>query len=411
MLNSFTSLARRATSESGQMAWGFVLLIVFVLMMFGLSFDVGLWALDHRTAQNQAEAAALAAIQELPSDDTDDAVAAAQDYLARNGVDWTTDGCSPDWISFDDVNENGDYDEVRVCLERESGVVFTALSNVAGIRVSAAATALIGRANIAQVMPWSVIPPDPTCQEDEVCDGDNNGDGDFDDPGDCQGDFADCPWGLNPDNLIGFKSGGGGNTGIIDACGNGASGYQDCLAGTAATGFFEAGTEVAVGLQGGSLGINTRSGLNARYSDDANAGFICDVNSDPETETGYDPDGRARAFANFDSAPPEEFCRERLVLIPILASMPPQGGGNSELEVLGVATFGIASWNRAGNPNDDPTGNPTSSCSNSNPESDFNCGQVWGYLLQDLRPPEFLLQIIDPNSENPFAPLLIALVE
>jgi Flp pilus assembly protein TadG len=405
-------LRARTREEGGQIAWGFLLMSIFVFMLFAIAFDVGLWMFDHRTAQNQAEAAALAAAQELPATDTSAATAAAEDYLARNGVaDPVADGCSTGWIAFSDTNGDGDNDEVRVCLERNSGVAFSALTNVAGIQISASATALVGRANIAQVMPWSVIPPDPDCDEGEVCNGDNNGDGDYDDDGDCQGDFADCPWGLNPDNLLAFKSGGGGNTGILDACGQGASGYQDCIAGETATGFFEAGTDVAVGLQGGSLGINTRSGLNARYDEDADAGFVCDVAADPETETGFDPDGRAEAFINFDTAPPAEFCRERLVLVPIIVSMPSQGGGNDELEVLGVATFGIASWNRAGNPNDDPHGTPSSACSHGNDDSGFNCGQVWGYLLQDLRPPEFLLQVIDPNSENPFAPLLIALVD
>jgi Flp pilus assembly protein TadG len=398
--------------ESGQVAWGFVLVLLFVFMIFAVSFDVGLWMFDHRTAQNQAEAAALSAAQELPDSDTTAATAAAAAYLAQNGVpDPVAGGCTAGWISYIDTSGDGQEDQVRVCLERNSSVVFSALANIASVEITASASALIGRANIAQVMPWAVIPPDPTCQEPEICDGDNNGDGDYLDDGDCQGPFADCPWGLNPENLIAFKSGGGGNTGIIDACGNGASGYQDCIAGDASTGFYEDGEDVAVGLQGGSLGINTRNALNDRYAEDQAAGFVCDVLADPEIDTGFDPDGRAEAFQNFDTAVPAEFCRERLVLVPILASMPPVGGGSADLEVLGVATFGIASWNRAGNPNDDPSGNPGSACSNGNPESDFSCGQVWGYLMQDLRPPDFLLQVIDPNSNNPFAPLLIALVE
>jgi len=35
--------------------------------------------------------------------------------------------------------------------------------------------------------------------------------------------------------------------------------------------------------------------------------------------------------------------------------------------------------------------------------------QVWGYFMQDVRPPEVLLQISD--SDNPFAPVFIALIE
>jgi len=410
MLTRAKNVVRTAVrDQSGQMAWGFVFMILFVFMLFAVSFDVGLWMFDHRTAQNQAEAAALAAVQELPSIDTTAAEAAAQDYLARNGVDWTTDGCTTGWIEFDDTSADGKTDQVRVCLERSSSVVFSALSNVVGVDISASATALIGRANIAQVMPWAVVPPDPTCEEDEVCTSlDYNGDGLYDGPGECQADFADCPWGLNADLLLKFKSGGGGNTGIIDACGNGANGYKACISGESASGFFEEGTDVVVGLQGGNLGVNTTKALDARYADDKAAGYICDVPADPVVASGYDPDGRADAFVAFDTNPPAAFCPERLVLVPIIASMPPNGGGSVQLQVLGVATFGIASWNRSSNK--DAYGNPGSACSTSNPSSGFACGMVWGYLMQDLRPPDFLLQKIT-NSDNPFAPLLIALVE
>jgi Flp pilus assembly protein TadG len=400
--------ARLARDDRGQTAWGFALAMLLVFMVFAVSFDVGIWVFDHRTAQNQAEAAALAAVQELPASDTTAAEGAAKDYLARNGVDWATEGCASGWIAFSDENDNGELDRVRVCLERSSGVVFAALSDITNVDVSASATALVGRANVAQVMPWAVVPPDPDCSPDEVCSGDNNGDGDYLDDGDCQGDFDDCPWGLNPDNLLQFKSGGGGNTGIIDACGNGANGYKDCISGDSASGFFEEGTTVVVGLQGGNLGANTNNALNDRYPEDAAANYICDVPADPEVETGYDPDGRADAFATFDTDVPAEFCRERLVLVPIIASMPPQGGGSEELVVLGVATFGIAAWNHDNN--QDAFGNPGSACSTSNPDTGFDCGMVWGYLMQDLRPPDFLLQEIS-GSENPFAPLLIALVE
>ena len=158
MLTRGLSYLRQFRSdERGQSAWAVVLLMVVVFMFFAVAFDVGMWMFDHRTAQNQAEAAALAAVQELPSDDTTAAEAAAQDYLARNHVDWASEGCPSGWIEFDDDNEDGDYDKVRVCLERETGVVFSGLSNVGAVDVSAAATALVGRANIAQVMPLTFM--------------------------------------------------------------------------------------------------------------------------------------------------------------------------------------------------------------------------------------------------------------
>jgi Flp pilus assembly protein TadG len=52
--------------ERGQMAFAimFGFLILFSLSAFGL--DMGVWYADHRRAQNQAEAAALAGVNVLP---------------------------------------------------------------------------------------------------------------------------------------------------------------------------------------------------------------------------------------------------------------------------------------------------------------------------------------------------------
>ena len=69
-------------SESGQVV-AFVVGILLVLFGFvALSLDVGFWFLDRRLAQNQADAASLAAVQELPSADMTVAEAVALDYLA-----------------------------------------------------------------------------------------------------------------------------------------------------------------------------------------------------------------------------------------------------------------------------------------------------------------------------------------
>ncbi|HET7737210.1 MAG TPA: hypothetical protein VFK32_01415, partial [Tepidiformaceae bacterium] len=125
--------------------------------------------------------------------------------------------------------------------------------------------------------------------------------------------------------------------------------------------------------------------------------------------SGYDPDGLARAYAAFDSSPPLAVCPERLVLIPILRSMPANGGGSTSLEVLGVATFGIAKWTRAGSQS--AYGTSLLDCSTSVPTAqNFECGMVWGFLMGGLQPPNILLEQIG-DSDNPFAPLLIALVD
>ena len=46
--------------------------------------DAGIWALDHRTAQNQVDSAALAGALELP--DTTNVSAAADEWFSKNGM-------------------------------------------------------------------------------------------------------------------------------------------------------------------------------------------------------------------------------------------------------------------------------------------------------------------------------------
>src|SRR5437868_6943019 len=70
-------------NEEGQMALAMVLSFLAIFVIFGLALDAGVWYWDHRTAQNQADAAAQAAILELPSDGTA-AKSKAQTWLNYN---------------------------------------------------------------------------------------------------------------------------------------------------------------------------------------------------------------------------------------------------------------------------------------------------------------------------------------
>lgn len=390
--------------EAGQAAVMVVLSLLVVLLFFALAFDSGLWYFDHRTAQNQAEAAALAGVQLLPDDETSAAAAAVDQWLAKNGSGAGERSC----LEFSDRNSDGRFDTVRVCVSRASPGVFSSLSGIEFATVSAAATATVGPVTVTNVMPWAIVPPDRDCGPDagRNCVYDANGDGDYLDNGDCDAEFVECPWGLNLDKLYLFKSGGGGNTGIIDACGGGAVSYRDCIEGEIVSGFFEEGSTVYTGLQGGNLGQNTDNALRLRYP--STTWTACDVGSTPEGQTGYDPDGKAVAVDRFVETPLDQ-CVDRLVVIPILYELPPTGGGSADLEVLGVATFAIAKWNRQSNRN--TYGNSTAECSTSVPATgSYACGMVWGYLVKDAQPPGFLLEQIG-NSNNPFAPLLVALID
>ncbi|MBM3925825.1 MAG: hypothetical protein FJ320_07545, partial [SAR202 cluster bacterium] len=144
--------SRVSAGERGQMAIAILLAIPLVFMFFALALDAGMWFFDHRRAQNQADAAALAAVQELPYASTAVARDAALDWLEKNGAAresvCDSDNSSDDWTFFDGgvafQNRGGGtgyFDTVRVCVRRDSLILFSALSGVAGIKVSAAGAA------------------------------------------------------------------------------------------------------------------------------------------------------------------------------------------------------------------------------------------------------------------------------
>lgn len=398
--------ARLQDDERGQTAIAFVLLLLVVVLFFALAFDAGIWFFDHRTAQNQAEAAALAAALELPAADTTEALARGNDWLVRNGFP----ACGAACFAFTDSNSDGNYDTVRAVVARQSPSFFGKLSGIDYANISGAATATAGHAEASNVMPWGIVPPDPDCgpTAGRDCVGDYNGDGDYNDQGDCNDVFLNCPWGLSLDRLWAFKTGGGGNTGIVDLCGNGAVGYRDCIEGETVSGVYASGDTVVTGLQGGNLGVNTANALAVRYPSSTWA--ACDVVSDPDWVSGYDKDGKDEGYAKFVD-PLTPGCETRLVVVPILRSMPPQGGGSTPIEILGVATFGIAKWNRTNA--EDAWGTTTKECTPQQggqpPPNEYQCGVVWGYLYKDVQPPNFLLQQIGGN--NPLAPILVVLID
>ena len=139
------ALARRLgltlwQDERGQVAFGFMLLMIVVFMFFALAVDTGIWALDHRTAQNQVDAAALAGALEL----TDEGLARteAELTLARNGIDDPDSyGCNDlggDWFDSEITGSGpGQIARVEVCQRRPSEVIFSALTGVLDVMVSA----------------------------------------------------------------------------------------------------------------------------------------------------------------------------------------------------------------------------------------------------------------------------------
>jgi Flp pilus assembly protein TadG len=146
-------MARAHRDERGQMAILFVLTLLVVFIFFALAFDAGLWYFDHRTAQNQADAAALAAVQELPDTAVANATNVAKQWLTKNGASGDLATCAepPDGcphlrdgdIVYSDCDRDNSWDTIRVCVGRDSPGIFAALSNIKSVHVSAVARATV----------------------------------------------------------------------------------------------------------------------------------------------------------------------------------------------------------------------------------------------------------------------------
>jgi hypothetical protein len=122
----------RIRSDRGQAT---VLAVVFLAALIGmcaLVLDVGSWFREQRDTQSDADAAALAAAQELPSS-VSAADALGRKYLVKNGV--TT---APD-IRFS--KKFSDNDTVTVRVNRPTPGVFSKLFGVDSVNVGAKATA------------------------------------------------------------------------------------------------------------------------------------------------------------------------------------------------------------------------------------------------------------------------------
>jgi hypothetical protein len=143
-------IARRVHRDHrGQMALTMILVLLIVFMFFAVTFDAGVWYFDHRTAQNQTDAAAQAGVLELPDNDTGPATDIALEWLVRNredgGSNCTADngGTLDRGVELWDDDGNGDYDHIRVCVSRDSQGVFGLLSDIHFATISGHATAAV----------------------------------------------------------------------------------------------------------------------------------------------------------------------------------------------------------------------------------------------------------------------------
>jgi len=335
-------------------------MVVLFLIIAAVVLNVGWWLRDKRDAQNDVDAAVLAGAQELP-----DEVAAESD-----AEKWAADnGAGDDLITpceFVDMTGDGAADLIRCTVEREPGLLVGNLLDVGNVTVTAKAAAARMRAVAGCVAPWAVL-----------------------------GNPAQGPpggtWGLTPDELYIFHTKDfttPGNFGALALYGNGATDYKEAIekpCGSGAGACDQTDPQVPVGetlqceAKTGNMGQNTDDALTNRYG----TSLTCDA-------TTYDDAvGLADTVA----------CQDRALLIPIIVAWPPKGN-SGPVEILGLATFYIASWDREA-----PYGNV-----DVNGDTVEDDAMVWGYFLQEGKVVE-AWNIQWGYSDDPFAPITILLVE
>lgn len=127
----------RQSPESGQILVIFPLALAALIGFLALTFDIGMMALERRSTQNAADAAALAGAQMLP-DDPNAAIADATAYAAQNGI--SADELNAVTVLSTYVSN----DTIKVTLSRDVDFVFAPVLGLLSGTVSVSATALSG---------------------------------------------------------------------------------------------------------------------------------------------------------------------------------------------------------------------------------------------------------------------------
>lgn len=249
MANLIRLLRRGRRRERGQVLVLFAAGLVTFAALLGLAVDVGQVVHTRTDLQKTADAAALAAAQDLP--DQDAANATAMDYVARNGPD--------------DVTANIQFTQgssaVTVQVEREVEYIFIRLVGLAGTDVDARATVRVGSySGGTGLVPWGLIASNDSestlLQNDCYTGLAANGNPTFQQNTPCR-----------------LKSGAGTNSGgdfgALALDGPGASTYRDSIA-NGSDSFFQRGDKVQP--QTGNAVGPTRQGLEDRFAKSAPPG-------------------------------------------------------------------------------------------------------------------------------------------
>lgn len=400
MLTLLRGLFNHIRGQRGQVLIMGVGVMAISLGVIMIAVDVGWWLRDKRDAQNDADSIALAAVQEIGDPAKRDlAVAAGLDWADFNGVDPSTemamtpedcpDGEIQGKFCFIDRNDppDGLDDMVRVKVSRRSTSFIAGAFGVTSPILSPAAAAAKIRAYGACVLPWAIdaVIEEPDAYEEVwgVLDPD-------------LGIETLFVFQLSPGGGFAGQDGASGNFGALGVYGANDKDYTDTIineCGSQGQTACNSDQQVVTpddptldcDIQTGNLGGTTNKALSERADryDEVPPYRDCDAGSYDEA---------------VDQAPS---CPARLVVLAIIKDFP--SSGSESIEIYGIANFYIAGWDRCAPYND---GN----CFTDPPVPDT--GIAWGYLLlEEMAGTEAWKFDFSQSSNNPFAPVIVALVE
>jgi Flp pilus assembly protein TadG len=153
MAGRIRSLIRRLHRGQRGQAFFFVVAAMAVIGgMAAIAIDLGSYSADRRDLQNAADAIALAASQDLP--DQSDAIAAANEWAAKNGIDLAD-------MTVTVIPQNLPSEpnpRVQVELAHDHDFTFARLIGITSSEVSASTSAVrTSPGGSGGLMPWSVL--------------------------------------------------------------------------------------------------------------------------------------------------------------------------------------------------------------------------------------------------------------
>jgi len=400
MLTLLRRLIDNIRGQRGQVVVVAVGVMALSLGAIMISVDVGWWLRDKRDAQNDADAIALAAAQEIGDlSQRIEAELAGEDWAVANGInpmtelEMTLEECPDGEIQgkfcFIDRDSDGIDDMVRVKVSRPSNSFIAEAFGVGTPTLNPSAAAAKVRAYGACVLPWAIDAVEPY----EYPDAYEQVWGVLGYPPDPQQLFV---FQLSPGG--GFASDAPGNFGALGVYGANASDYRDTIeneCGSQAETACNSDSQVVTpdnptmdcDIQTGNLGGNTNTALTDRVQR-------------PEYGEVY-PYRDCDASSYGDAVEKADSCPGRLAVLAIIKDFPEQG--SEVIDIYGIANFYIAGWDRCAPYNDsDDCGEPKPADS----------GIAWGYLLLEVIGGTPAWQFdFSQSSNNPFAPVIVALVE